>query len=123
MTDPVRIGVLGCGRIGRMHADLLATRVEGASPTAVFDVVADAAADVASRTGATACATPEELIGRDDVDAVAICSSTDTHIDLLEVRPAWGGDTFYVPVIDDVVVRIERAERRVVIELLDGLVP
>ena len=38
----LRVGVLGCGRIGRMHAELLARRVPGASLAVVFDVVAAA---------------------------------------------------------------------------------
>lgn len=83
MSDPLRIGVLGCGRIGRMHADLIAGRVEGLALTGVYDVVDEASGQVAARTGAVAAPTPEALIGMDDVDAVAICSSTDTHIDLL----------------------------------------
>ena len=82
MND-VRIGLLGCGRIGRMHAELIHAQVDGASLTAVFDVHAPAAVAVREMSGADVASTAEELIGRDDVDAVAICASTDTHIDLL----------------------------------------
>ena len=49
MTNPTRIGVLGCGRIGRMHADLIANRVAGATLATVFDVVPESAAEVANR--------------------------------------------------------------------------
>ena len=66
-----------------MHADLLANRVDGLTTGAVFDVVPDAAAEVAGRLGVRSADTPESLIEGDDVDVVAICSSTDTHIDLL----------------------------------------
>ena len=37
---------------------------------------------------------PEQLIGADDVDAVAICSSTDTHVDLLVAGAAAGKPIF-----------------------------
>ena len=37
-TEPLRIGVLGVGRIGSMHVDLLANRTEGGTVTGVFDV-------------------------------------------------------------------------------------
>jgi myo-inositol 2-dehydrogenase/D-chiro-inositol 1-dehydrogenase len=82
VTD-VRIGLLGCGRIGSMHADLISTQVEGASLAKVFDASDAAAAAVAYRLGVEVAASAEELITADDVDAVAICTSTDTHIDLL----------------------------------------
>jgi len=83
MGERVRVGLLGCGRIGKMHADLLATRIDGASLAAVYDVVPDAARASGEPYGATVAATPEELIADPSVDAIAICSSTDTHIDLL----------------------------------------
>ncbi len=94
MTDPIRIGVLGCGRIGRMHAELIAGRVEGTALTAVYDVVDAAAQQTTSSFGGVVCASPDELIGHDDVDAVAICSSTDTHIDLLVAAAAAGKPVF-----------------------------
>ena len=45
---PVRIGVLGVGRIGRMHAGLLAQQVDGAALGAIFDVNAEAASAAAA---------------------------------------------------------------------------
>ncbi len=38
-----RFAVLGCGRIGKMHAEMLARQVPGASVSVVFDVVEAAA--------------------------------------------------------------------------------
>jgi len=34
---PVRVGVLGTGRIGRMHAEVLARQIPGAEVAAVYD--------------------------------------------------------------------------------------
>ena len=45
----VRVGVLGTGRIGSMHAELLARRVPGASLAAVYDVDAERRGTVARR--------------------------------------------------------------------------
>jgi myo-inositol 2-dehydrogenase/D-chiro-inositol 1-dehydrogenase len=67
----MRVGVVGAGRIGRLHADLLAHRVEGAELAAVYDV------DPALATVASV----EALFAVSDV--VAICTSTDTHADLI----------------------------------------
>jgi len=77
-----------------MHADLLDGRVDGLTLAAVFDVMSDAAGEVAGRLDARNADTPESLIEGDDVDAVAICSSTDTHIDLLVEAAAAGKPVF-----------------------------
>ena len=94
MSDPVRIGLLGCGRIGSMHAELIARRVPGAALAAVYDVYGEAAASVAGTFGARRAVSTAELIEADDVDAVAICSSSDTHMDLLVDVAAAGKPAF-----------------------------
>ncbi len=94
VSERVRIGLLGCGRIGSMHADLVARRVPGTALAAVYDVAADMAASVAETFGVRQASSAAELIEADDVDAVAICSSTDTHIDLLELVAAAGKPAF-----------------------------
>lgn len=81
-TKTVRMGVIGTGRIGSMHADLLARQVPGAEVTWVNDVHAPSAAAVAARLQVSA-GSVEDLLGAADVDAVAICTSTDTHADLI----------------------------------------
>jgi inositol 2-dehydrogenase len=82
-TGTVGIGVVGVGRIGRMHASLLAHQVPGASVAMVHDAHEGVARDVADELGVTAVADVGELLAADDVDAVAICSSTETHADLI----------------------------------------
>jgi myo-inositol 2-dehydrogenase / D-chiro-inositol 1-dehydrogenase len=77
-----RIGVLGCGRIGRMHAGLLAREVPGYVVAAVADAVPEAALGVSATIGAPVRSI-EELLASDDVDTVAICTSTDTHVELI----------------------------------------
>jgi myo-inositol 2-dehydrogenase / D-chiro-inositol 1-dehydrogenase len=79
---PLRIGVIGVGRIGRMHAEVLARRVSGAAVGAVYDARHPAARDVAHALGVPAAGSVEEILGG-DVDAVAICSTAETHVELL----------------------------------------
>jgi len=87
---PVRVGVLGTGRIGRLHAELLAEQVPGATLTAVFDTAPELARPIAERFRARVAASAEELIGADDIDAVAICTTTDTHVDAIVAATAAG---------------------------------
>jgi len=93
-VNDVRIGVLGVGRIGRMHAELIERRTEGATLSAVYDVFADGAQQVGNDFDARVASSPTDLIEATDVDAVAICSSTDTHIDLLVAAAAAGKPVF-----------------------------
>jgi myo-inositol 2-dehydrogenase / D-chiro-inositol 1-dehydrogenase len=89
-----RIGVIGIGRIGRMHADLLARRVPGAAVAAVHDVHGDSARAVGAALGVPVAASVDEILASPDVDAVAICTSTDTHADLL-VEAARAGKAIF----------------------------
>ena len=83
----VRIAVLGCGRIGRMHADNIAAH-DRASLAGVFDVVTNASKEVADKHGAKVFSSAEEAISSGDVDAVLIATTTATHADLLETAVA-----------------------------------
>ena len=94
MSGPVRVGLLGCGRIGAMHAELISRRVPVTTLAVVYDVADEATASVAAAFGARAATSPAGVIEADDVDAVAICSSTDTHIDLLVEVAAVGKPVF-----------------------------
>jgi len=89
----VRIGVVGVGRIGTMHAELLAHQVPGATLAAVADTRTRAAAEVAARLDVPALDV-DALIESPDVDAVAICSSTDTHVDVMVAAAKAGKAVF-----------------------------
>ncbi|WP_428377562.1 inositol 2-dehydrogenase [Lichenicoccus sp.] len=78
----VRFAVLGCGRIGRMHAANVA-RHPDATLVSVFDVTLDAAAEVAGRLGVRQAASVEEVMADAGIDAVLIATSTDSHVELI----------------------------------------
>ncbi len=83
MMDTVRVGVLGLGRIGGMHADLLAHEVPGAAVTAVADTDPATLASVTERLRVRGSLVPLDVINDPDVDAVAICTPTPRHADLI----------------------------------------
>ena len=78
----VRFGVLGAGRIGQVHARAISS-VPGARLVAVADAVAAAAQAVADRHGCEVRGI-EAIETAADIDAVIICTPTDTHADLIE---------------------------------------
>src|SRR5215216_7967912 len=80
----LRFGVIGAGRIGKLHAKNLATRIPGATVAAIADVNLQAAQELADRLGVPATeADYQELLADPGIDAVAVCSSTDTHAQIL----------------------------------------
>jgi myo-inositol 2-dehydrogenase / D-chiro-inositol 1-dehydrogenase len=85
----LRIAVLGCGRIGQMHAANVA-RHPRAELAAVYDVNAEAAAAVAGKLGVKAAGSAAEVFASDKVDAVLIATATPTHADYIEMAIAAG---------------------------------
>ena len=76
----INVGIIGAGRIGRLHAFTLTTRVPNANLLAIADIYEDAAQSAARDYGIPKhSADPAELINSADIDAIVICSSTDTH--------------------------------------------
>ncbi|AWK89748.1 inositol 2-dehydrogenase [Azospirillum thermophilum] len=78
----VRFAVIGCGRIGRMHARNIKAHPR-ADVTVVQDVATTAAEETAAAVGARVARTAEEVLADPAVDALFIASSTDTHVDLI----------------------------------------
>ena len=78
----IRFAVLGCGRIGRMHADNLAAHPKAELAWA-YDVARPAAVAVAEAHGCRVAGTVAEALDDTGVDAVLIASSTDTHVELI----------------------------------------
>lgn len=78
----VRFGVVGCGRIGKLHINNLLNNVEGAEVVAAADPMLDksGAREWLAQRGITNVSTDYmDVVNNPDVDAVMVCSSTDTH--------------------------------------------
>jgi myo-inositol 2-dehydrogenase/D-chiro-inositol 1-dehydrogenase len=107
--SPVRIGVIGAGRIGRMHAELIAGRVPGAALAGVHDVRPDAAAELAALLAVPSAASVDELLEDPAVDAVAICSSTETHADFIVAAARAGKAIFCEKPVSHDLAEVDRA--------------
>jgi myo-inositol 2-dehydrogenase / D-chiro-inositol 1-dehydrogenase len=108
-TKRRQIAVIGVGRIGRMHAELLARRVPGAAVAAVHDAHADSAHSVGAELGVPVAGSVEEVLASPDVDAVAICTSTDTHADLIVAAAGAGKAIFCEKPVSLDLPQVERA--------------
>lgn len=79
-VKPVRIGLIGAGRMGSFHAENLAYRVPGATLAAVADPLPGAAEKLASTLGVTkAYSDLQALLEDPEIDAVAIAAPARTH--------------------------------------------
>ena len=80
----LRFGVIGAGRIGKLHAENLATRIPGVEVAAIADVDLKAAQTLTDRLHIPVAVEDYHMILSDsDIDVVAICSSTDTHAGIM----------------------------------------
>ncbi|NBZ89337.1 inositol 2-dehydrogenase [Stagnihabitans tardus] len=108
----IRIAVLGCGRIGVMHAANIAAHPRAAL-AGVYDIHAPAALGVAKTTGARVFASVEECLADPGVDAVLIATATDTHADLLEACLAAGKPVLCEKPIDLSLARVKTCAERI----------
>ncbi|MEY3909118.1 MAG: hypothetical protein RLZZ90_1025 [Actinomycetota bacterium] len=77
-----RIGLIGTGRIGQVHAATIAES-SNAELTWVADVFIDGAQKTAAQYGGKATNDAAEIFASGEVDAVIIASPTSTHVDLI----------------------------------------
>lgn len=116
-TGPLNMGLLGAGRIGRVHAQNLAYRLPQARLAAVADVFVSAAERVAAEYAIPAAYDdPRCVLDDPAIDAVVICTSTDTHAALIEAAAQAGKHIFCekpialdLAAIDAALVTVEQA--------------
>ena len=101
----LRFGVLGAGRIGRVHSKAIAS-TPGARLVAIADPVAKAAQDMADAYGCD-IRMIDAILNAPDIDAVVICTPTDTHSDLIEQAVRAGKAVFCEKPVDLSVKRVQ----------------
>jgi myo-inositol 2-dehydrogenase/D-chiro-inositol 1-dehydrogenase len=104
------IGIIGAGRIGAVHAETLAFRLPEAAPLIIADINRQAAEEVATRCGIPRVTeNAEEVLADAEIEAVLICSSTDTHAGLIVAAARAGKQIFCEKPIDHSLEKIDRA--------------
>jgi len=93
--EKVNIGVIGVGRIGRLHARNLKYQVPGTKVLAVADIFEKSAREVAAQLEIPIAEKDYRiLLENKDIDAVVICSSTDTHAQIISEAAEAGKHIF-----------------------------
>jgi scyllo-inositol 2-dehydrogenase (NAD+) len=89
------VGLIGLGRLGRVYARDLSTRIAETRLVAVADLSSGLAAEVAEEFDVPAgYESPHDLIADAKVDAVVVASPTHTHRDVVLAAVAGGKPTF-----------------------------
>ena len=106
-------GRIGAGRIGKLHAENLVTRVPGACVKRIADPILSSASETAARLSIPVFGGDyREVLDDPEIEAVAICSSTNTHAQII-VEAAQAGTR--------VSPNLRRARKQ--LKVLLGLVP
>ncbi|RLE82498.1 MAG: inositol 2-dehydrogenase [Thermoprotei archaeon] len=94
MMSEIGIGVVGLGRIGRIHAEIFAYRVEGAKLVALMDVVEELAKSTANKFKVKWYTDYQKLLSDPEIDAVVIATPTFLHKDMIVQAAEYGKHIF-----------------------------
>lgn len=110
----INLGIIGAGRVGRLHANILTSRAPKARLLAIADIFAESAKSAAEEYRIPDFTTDaSELINSGALEAIVICSSTDTHVGYIVAAAEAGKHIFCEKPIDHDLAAIDRALRAV----------
>ncbi len=95
----INIALLGAGRIGKMHAEIISAHPQ-ANLKYVYDVNKEFASSVAKHNNAESVSSPEEAINTDEIQAILIASATPTHTQFITMGAKAGKAVFCEKPID-----------------------
>jgi myo-inositol 2-dehydrogenase/D-chiro-inositol 1-dehydrogenase len=102
----IKLGLIGTGRIGQIHAEHL-TRQEHARLVTVADANPESARACAERHGLAVAPDLEAMLQDPTLTAIAICSSTNTHAEFIQRCARAGKHIFCEKPIDSDLARID----------------
>ena len=108
----INVGVIGLGRIGKLHAEHLALRIPEANLAAISEVKKqlDAAKDFAERFRVPKVTEDyHEILNNADIDAVVVCTPTNTHSQIIAEAARAGKHIFCEKPIAHELCRVDEA--------------
>ncbi len=110
MTKKLAIGIIGAGRIGKIHTENLLHYVENADVKTIADIEIEHLENWAEKLRIPKLTTDyTEILLDPEIQAVVICSSTDTHVKFIIESANAGKHIFCEKPIDNDVERIHQA--------------
>ena len=105
----LKVGIIGAGRIGQVHAKSITYHIPQAEIVAISDIFVDGAKKVAEELGIPNYYEDyHEILNNPEIDAVLICSSTDTHADIACEAAEAGKHIFCEKPVDLTVAKIKK---------------
>ncbi len=94
-ANSLKIGLIGAGRIGSLHAEHITSRIPATDLVMVADTFEEVARKCAQRYVIPFAARDyHAILNHPDIQAVVICSSTDTHAQIIEEAAQAGKHIF-----------------------------
>ena len=113
--EKLKVGIIGAGRIGQVHAKSITYHIPQAEIVSISDIYVDGAKKVAQELGIPNYYEDyHEILNNPEINAVLICSSTDTHADIAVEAAKAGKNIFCEKPVDLTVAKIKK-----VIEAVD----
>ena len=107
--EKLKVGIIGAGRIGQVHAKSITYHIPQAEIVAISDIFVDGAKKVAEELGIPNYYQDyHEILNNPEIDAVLICSSTDTHADIACEAAEAGKHIFCEKPVDLTVAKIKK---------------
>ncbi|MBR1532051.1 MAG: inositol 2-dehydrogenase [Eubacterium sp.] len=105
----LKVGIIGAGRIGQVHAKSITYHIPQAEIVAISDIYVDGAKKVAEELGIPNYYQDyHEILNNPEIEAVLICSSTDTHADIACEAAQAGKHIFCEKPVDLTVAKIKK---------------
>ena len=111
MASKLKIGIIGAGRIGKVHAENIARFIPQAELAGIADInlTVEQEAWIKNLGAGIVTKDPGDLLKDSNIKAIAICSSTDTHTDLIVAAAEAGKHVFCEKPIDLTIARAKIA--------------
>jgi len=110
----IQVGIIGAGRIGSVHCESITYHIANAEVAAVSDTDKARALALADKFSINVCTSRyQDILENPDIDAVLVCTPTDTHAEIAIRAADAGKHIFCEKPVDLTVARIKQAKAAV----------